>query len=227
MKNVKLMAKLIGGFSIVAMITLVIGFVGWSSINNLDGNLLEISEIRLPSIKSLLIMSGQMEGMTKVQRTLLDPNLDMDTRKQLYKEFAAAQKRYKNAWDLYEPLPQTQEEARLWKEFVAAWQEVKKGNDVFFQFCAELDKTDILNPMALRAKVESFRGDHYRLLEKTLSMILTGKTFGGGDSVKSCPFGKWAPTFKTTNAELLASLKGILDYHDEFHEAVGKIRALV
>jgi methyl-accepting chemotaxis protein len=221
MKYVKLMAKLIGGFSIVALITLVIGFVGWSSINNLDGNLVEISEVRLPSIKNLLVMSWQMEDMTKVQRTLLDPNLDMDVRKQQYKGFAGAQKRYKTAWDIYESLPQTQEEARLWKEYVAAWQEVQKDNDAFFQFCAELDKTDILNPMALRAKIESFRGDHYRLLEKTLFMILTGKTFVGGNSVKSCPFGKWAPTFKTKNAELLTSLKGILDYHDEFHEAVG------
>ncbi len=227
MKNVKLMAKLIGGFSIVALITLVIGFVGWSSINNLDGNLVEISKIRLPSIKSLLVMSWQMEDMTKAQRTLLDPNLDMEARKQLYKEFSEAQKRYKIAWDIYKSLPQTQEEARLWKEFVAAWQEVKKGNNAFFQLCTNLDKTDIMNPMALRAKIESFRGDHYRLLEKTLSMILTGKTFSGGDSVKSCPFGKWESTFKTKNAELLTSIKGILDYHDKFHEAVGKIRALV
>jgi len=158
--------------------------------------------------------------------TLLDPNLDMEARKQLYKEFSEAQKRYKIAWDIYKSLPQTQEEARLWKEFVAAWQEVKKGNNAFFQLCTNLDKTDIMNPMALRAKIESFRGDHYRLLENPFHDPHR-ENFRGGDSVKSCPFGKWAPTFKTTNAELLTSLKGILDYHDEFHEAVGKIRALV
>jgi methyl-accepting chemotaxis protein len=227
MKNVKLMAKLIGGFSIVALITLVIGFVGWTSINNLDSNLLEISEVRLPSIKQLLVMSWQMEDMSKVQRTLLDPNLDMDTRKQLYKEFAEAQKRYRNAWDIYEPLPQTQEEAKLWKEFVPAWQEVKKGNEAFLQLCDNLDKTDILNPMALRAKIETFRGDHYQLMNRTLVMILTGKTFSGGDSPVSCPFGKWAPTFKTTNSKMLSSLREILGSHDEFHKAIGKIRALV
>jgi len=227
MKNVKLMAKLIGGFSIVAIITLIIGFVGWRSINNLDGNLMEISEIRLPSIKYLLVMSWQMEDMTKVQRTLLDPNLDMDAHKQLYKDFVAAQKRFKNAWDLYEPLPQTQEEARLWKEFVAAWQEVKKGNETFLRLSDKLDKTGILNPMALRAKIEAFRGDHYGLLNRTLVMILTGKTFSGGASTTACPFGKWAPTFKTTNAELQSSLKEMLEYHGEFHKAVGEIRTLV
>ena len=227
MKNVKLMAKLIGGFSIVALITLVIGFVGWSSINNLDGNLVEISEIRLPSIKYLLIMSGKMEDMTKVQRTLLDPNLNMDTRKQLYKEFSAAKKSYRDAWNLYEPLPQTQEEARLWKEFVTAWQEVQKGDDTFFQLCTQLDKTDILNPMALRAKIETFRGDHYHLMEKTMMMILTGKKFEGGNSALSCNFGKWVATFKSNNTALLASLREISGNHDEFHKMVGKIRDLI
>ena len=227
MKNVKLMTKLIGCFFIVVLITLVIGFVGLSSINNLDGNLVEISKVRLPSIKNLLIMGWQMEDMTKVQRTLLDPNLSIDVRKQLYKGFAEAQKRYKTAWDLYEPLPRTQEEARLWKEFVAAWQEVKKGNGTFFQFCAELDKTDILNPMALRARIEAFRGDHYSLMEKTLLMILTGKKFNGGDSALACHFGKWMETFKTKNPALLASLGDISSYHDKLHQTVGEIKDLV
>ena len=227
MKNVKLMGKLIGGFSIVAMITLVIGFVGWNSINNLDGNLIEISEVRLPSIKNLLIMNGQMESMSKIQRTLLNPNLSMDVRKQLYQKFAAAKKRYKNAWDHYEPLPQTQEEARLWKEFVTAWQEVQKGNDTFFQLCTQLDKTDILNPMALRAGIETFRGDHYHLMEKTMMMILTGKKFEGGDSALACNFGKWATSYKTNNATLRTSLREISGYHNEFHSDVGKIRDLV
>ena len=81
--------------------------------------------------------------------------------------------------------------------------------------------------MALQAKIEAFRGDHYRLMNRTLSMILTGETFSGGDSIASCPFMKWAPTFKTTNAELNTSLKEVLDHHQEFHEAVEKIRKLV
>jgi len=227
MKNVKLMAKLIGCFFIVALITLVIGFVGWTGINNLDGNLVEISKVRLPSIKNLLIMSQQMENMTKVQRTLLCPNLNMDVRKQLYKEFAEAEKRYKTAWDIYEPLPQTQEEARLWKEFIAAWQEVKKGDDAFFDLCWKLDKTDILNPMALKAKIERFIGDQYKLMEKTLDMISTIRVFTGGDNAATCTFGKWLSTYKTDNTELNAALGDISKHHLQFHKAVGQVRRMV
>jgi methyl-accepting chemotaxis protein len=81
--------------------------------------------------------------------------------------------------------------------------------------------------MALRARIERYRGDHYKLMKNTLAMIISGKTFNGGNSPLSCNFGKWAPTFKTKNPELLAALRGILGYHEEFHKAVGKIRALV
>jgi len=227
MKNVKLMAKLIGGFSIVALITLIIGFVGWRSVNDLDRNLMEISEVRLPSIKYLLVMSWSMEEMTKIKRTLLNPNLNMNTRKQQVKEFAEAAKHFKAAWDGYAPLPQTQKEARLWKEFVAVWREVEKGGETFFKLCEELEQTDILNPMALKAKIEAFRVSHYQLIEKTQLMILTGKTFTGEDEATRCPFGKWLATVQTDNTELVASLKEIVDYHDQFHRAIGRIRELV
>jgi methyl-accepting chemotaxis protein len=227
MRNLKLMVKLVGGFSIVALITLVIGYAGWRSVDNLDGNLREISEVRLPSIKYLLIMSGQMADMTKAQRTLLDPNLEMAARNQQYKDFAEAEKRFKAAWNGYEPLPQTQDEARLWKEFVAAWQEVQKGDKAFFALCEELDKKDILNPMALRARIETFRVDHYHLLERTMMMTFVGKKFDGGDNPLACHFGKWMASFKTKNPVLLASLKEISAIHNEFHETVGRIRDLV
>ncbi len=227
MKNLKLMVKLIGGFSIVALITLIVGYAGWNSINNLDGNLLEISKVRLPSIKSLLIMSGRMEDMTKIQRTLLDPNLEMDIRKEQYLSFAEAEKEFKAAWNRYAPLPQTEEEARLWKEFMTTWQEVKKGDDTFLSLCEGLDKTDILNPMALRARIEAFKSDHFGLMEKTLLMILTGKVFSGGDKASECPFGKWIRTFKSNNPQLLASIKEITDHHEEFHKSVHKIVEMV
>ncbi len=227
MENVKLMAKLIGCFFIVVLITLVIGFVGWTGINDLDGNLVEISKVRLPSIKNLLIMNQQMENMTKVQRTLLNPNLDMDVRKQLYKEFAEAEKHYKTAWDIHESLPQTREEARLWKEFIAARQEVKKGDDAFFDLCWKLDKTDILNPMALKAKIERFIGDQYKLMEKTLDMISTIRVFTGVDNAATCTFGKWLSTYKTDNTELNATLGDISKHHLQFHKAVGQVRHMV
>ena len=56
--------------------------------------------------------------------------------------------------------------------------------------------------MALKAQIEAFRVSHYQLIEKTLLMILTGKTFTGQDEATRCPFGKWLATFQTKNAEL-------------------------
>ncbi len=227
MKNMKLMAKLIGGFFIVALITLIIGFVGWRSVNSIDNNLVEISKVRLPSIKYLLLMSWQMEEMTKIQRTLLNPNLKMEDRKQQYKAFETAQKRFKAAWNIYEPLPQTEEEARLWKEFVNAWGEVKEGNDIFLKLCSKVDNTGILNPMALEAKIQAFIVGHYKLMEKALLMILTEKTFAAEEDATRCPFGRWLANSETNNTVIDGKLKEIADHHGEFHSAVSKIKDLV
>jgi hypothetical protein len=79
---------------------------GMENVNNLDGNLVEISEVRLPSIENLLLMSWQLEEITKIQRTLLNPNLELNTRKQQYQELDSAKNRFKRAWKTYEPLPQ-------------------------------------------------------------------------------------------------------------------------
>ena len=211
----------------MAMITLIVGYAGWSSINNLDGNLLEISKVCLPSIKNLLIMSGKMEDMTKIQRTLLAPNLEMNVRKQQYLNFAEAEKQFKAAWDHYAPLPQTKEETRLWKEFVTTWQEVKKGDDAFFSLCEALDTTDILNPMALRAGIETFKSDHYGLMEESLRMILTEKIPAEEDHANLCTFGKWLSTFKTNNPELLASLENISGHREKYDKAIDKIKEMV
>lgn len=48
MKNIKLGVKLIGGFSIVAMIVLVVGFFGWQGANQLNEHVDEIGLVRLP-----------------------------------------------------------------------------------------------------------------------------------------------------------------------------------
>jgi methyl-accepting chemotaxis protein len=46
----KLSTKLIGGFVVVAVVTLIVGFFGWKGISNVYEDLTEINDVRLPSI---------------------------------------------------------------------------------------------------------------------------------------------------------------------------------
>jgi methyl-accepting chemotaxis protein len=227
MKNVKLSVKLIGSFVIVATITLVVGFIGWSSVKGLNEHLEEVGHVRLPSIQSLLIVEGQAEKVRVAQRTLLNPNLTLEQRQAQYDAVARARDKYKAAWDVYAPLPQTEEEAKLWKQVEPAWQAWADENNVFFTLSKELDATDILNPDGLKESVETFRGDHFKLMVDVTDLIENGRTFDGGDDHTACGFGKWVAEFTTKNPVLTKALAATAGPHKAFHDAVKGIKAAV
>ena len=61
MKNLKLGVKLIGGFMIVALIVLVVGFFGLNGANRLGAAASDIADNNLPTIASLLTMKVAMK----------------------------------------------------------------------------------------------------------------------------------------------------------------------
>ena len=170
MKKIKLSTKLIGSFVIVAIITLMVGFEGWNGAKQLNGDLEEIGQVRLPGIKYLLRVREGAEAIKAVQRTLLNPDLDRQIRDQQYKSITSIREAYRKSWKAYESLPQTQEAAALWPRFVSAWETLVNENNKILDLSRELDKTDILNPMVLHEHLEKFRGDHYKLSTQTLSI---------------------------------------------------------
>ncbi|MBF0552868.1 MAG: MCP four helix bundle domain-containing protein [Deltaproteobacteria bacterium] len=73
MKNISLSVKLIGGFVLVAMITLVVGIMGWRVISNNMVILAEMGENQLPSVWSLQIINEAVAAIQRAERTLLIP----------------------------------------------------------------------------------------------------------------------------------------------------------
>lgn len=67
-------AKLIGGFVVVAMITVIVGITGYWGISNVSGSVYEIGEIRLPSIQSLQEIEINAEELVVAQANLLNLN---------------------------------------------------------------------------------------------------------------------------------------------------------
>ncbi|MFN2267203.1 MAG: MCP four helix bundle domain-containing protein [Desulfonatronovibrio sp.] len=132
MKNIKLGVKLLGGFIIVAMIVLIVGFFGWRGANNLTGHIEEIGEVRLPSIDSLREVEKEFETVRVAIRTLLSPQLTLEDRQRQYDNIAAARPKYQHALEVFEPLPQTSEEEAIWREFNPSLQALAEVNNKFF-----------------------------------------------------------------------------------------------
>jgi len=118
----KLIVKLVGGFSIVAVIALAVGLVGVTAIRMLNGRVSEIGGNRLPSVQSLLVISQAQTAIDGRENALLAPNLDAQGQADIYARFDREEKKASDARKVYEALPQTAEEAEVWKQFVPAWE---------------------------------------------------------------------------------------------------------
>ncbi|NLY00906.1 MAG: hypothetical protein GXY83_32855 [Rhodopirellula sp.] len=219
--------KILSGFAIAIVISMAVGWVGYRGINKLSGHVEEIGAVRLPSVQTLQQIKIGSEQIQAAQQALLNLDLDPDARKRQHDLVAKARENYEAAWKIYEPLPQTTEEAELWKQLVPAWQQWRSDNSEFFRMVGDLDAMQIGNPSRLRESIERFRGDHYKLDRDILRLIREKKTFEGAEDHAKCPFGIWRSQQKLNNPDLQAALAAIDEPHHRFHESVKKIKQLV
>ena len=226
-RGMKLGTKIALGFGVLIVISTILGFTGYYSASRESTAITDLGEVRLPSVQSLLVIKSAGLDVKSAQRTLLNMDLDPAVRKRQYDIVTAARDTYGAAWKTYEPLPQTSEEASLWKEFVPAWEAWRADNTEFFRLATEIDALKIGNPVKLERDLSQFRGDHYKLMGDALDMIAHGKAFEGGEDHTTCRFGKWKTTAKQENPDVLAALQAVEQPHQCFHDAVKRMKEMV
>jgi methyl-accepting chemotaxis protein len=172
----KLHTKLIGGFLIVAAVTLFVGALGYFNVKKLGSALYEVGAIRLPSIQGLALINEAQTCVDSAENALLCEDLDEQARKEQYQRIAEAWKRVDEGLKTYEPLPQTTEEEKTWKEFVPAWQAWKKDHETYMQLCKEYDtkRSQKVAPVELTAH-------HKKMIEQ--SLVINPKSFALAESL--------------------------------------------
>lgn len=172
-KNFKIGTKLIVAFIIVAVITMIVGVIGFYGASSLDAHLHEISEVRLPSIQSILSMSEAQTAVKAAQRTMLTTGLSQKDYENEFNRIEDAFERADENWKTYEGLPQTKEEAAKWEEFVQAWQEWKADNDIYAELVNAYmqDDTDA-NYQAMKSFAKGEMSDSFYVAEELLSEIV-------------------------------------------------------
>ena len=226
-KNLKLATKMMMSFGLMACIALSLGLLGYYGANKNNKAIEEIGIVRLPSVESLLIIKENVNEVKSSLRTLLIPDLDKAERRRQYDTITQASEKYEAAWKKYEPLPQTPEEAELWKQFVPIFEKWRADNGVFLDMSRKIDALDLGDPAELSQNIERFRGDHYKLAASVVTLMSEGKTFEGGDNHETCNLGKWLPSFKSTNPQMQKAIQDIEESHSKFHGGIKQIKALV
>jgi methyl-accepting chemotaxis protein len=166
-------------------------------------------------------------GIRIALRSLLNPRMPQADRDRQYQNIEAARTRYREAWAVYEPLPQTPEEAEVWNRFVPAWNAWAAYNNGFLERSKEIERTNILNPDAYIARINGFINDHYVLMDSISQLLLTGEQFTGGTDPTACNFGRWLATYSTSNQVIQNLAREIQTYHNPFHTDITRLRQLV
>ncbi len=138
--RMKIGQKLTGGFLIVAAIAAGIGLAGWWGMNGIMAVADDLGMVRLPSVQALLEIDAAQAEMFSTEYAMLNPAMGDAARQHQRERCAAAQKRFEEAWALFEPLSQTPEVAATWKEFVPAWKKWLADHEEFHRLNA-LPKT--------------------------------------------------------------------------------------
>jgi methyl-accepting chemotaxis protein len=141
MKHWTIGKKLITSFLSVSAITLLLGLIGYDGANKSQQAITEIGANRLPSVESLLVISEAQTAVDGIENALLSREIALKARQEKYTAFAAIWQRALAAWQVYELLPQTPEEAVVWKQFVPTWEAWKQDHQAYVALSQEYDTT--------------------------------------------------------------------------------------
>lgn len=226
MKNLRLGVKLIGGFILVALIVAAVGVFGLTGAQQLNRHVVEIGEVRLPSIEALMEAELAAEEMLVAQRTLLSELLTQEQRNYYLQNYRTARQELLEVWEHFTTLPATAEEERLSAVFEDELEDWIALNNQWLQLNTAFERIGILDPGALVADIQQFRGDHYAVELDVSMLLLSNRVYEGNDDAAACNFGRWLANFRTPNAELQRLLTQIRPPHNTFHQAAGQIRDL-
>lgn len=121
----KLQTRLILYFSLVALLAVIISAPAYLEVRRLGLALHEIGAVRLPSIEAL---ERIRQGKGALDRSLESLAFHEESAEGAARELASQERSWgeiEKGWSLYQPLPQTPEEAEEWKAFVGGWQAFK------------------------------------------------------------------------------------------------------
>ena len=225
--SMKTSTKVFAGFLTAVGLLIVVGAIGFRGNIQLGYAVDEIGNVRTPSIEGLFKIKNGTETVKTAMRTLMSSDLSRELRDRQFANIEEGRKVYQEGRDLYEPLPQTPEEAQLWKDYVESLTAWREANQEAIKYRKAVADADLGNIFALRQVLEASRGDHWRAIAKVAECVATGEQFEGGEDHTACALGKWMAGFKTTNPAVLKILQECDEPHRQFHATIKQIKQLV
>ncbi len=150
--NASLKLKLLGAFSAVATILIIVGAVGYWGTSSVGNALNQCADVRSPSLYGLQMIEAAQNRIRLNCYMVMNTNLPLEARKEYAERIVKAWAQADEGLGIYEPLPHSPEETVLWNEFLPIWDNWKSDWQEFHR--SALASLDESRPNELRALSE-------------------------------------------------------------------------
>ncbi|MBU4231906.1 MAG: PAS domain S-box protein, partial [Proteobacteria bacterium] len=125
MKHLSVRIKLILGFVTVALITSLVGAIGFLELFQLKGILKEINGVYLPAVLDVADIQARMWAINRFEKILVYEK-DPEIIQRQYQHLEKAWNDVNLLMQAYDALPKTGEESRIWQKITVGWKAWKK-----------------------------------------------------------------------------------------------------
>jgi len=127
--NLKIRSKLLISFSVLILIIVLCGYIGYSSSHSIDQKLETTTDVLMPKMQLLIEADRDLQQLLVAERSMIFANAATDVFKTLVSDYETNLKQAETRFGKYAELADTPEEAKLIEEYYKLhkeWQEVSK-----------------------------------------------------------------------------------------------------
>lgn len=146
-QRMTLQMRIILAFLLMAFFVLFVGLFGYMGTNKLTDHLNAVTNVRWPSLVALQKIDNNMRGVYGGEMALLNSRLDKVFQDILLTNIKEAQVNIQEGYKLYDTLPHSPMEEKLWQKFskkLSTWQ---KEHEKFVQTYTVYRELGILDPL--------------------------------------------------------------------------------
>ncbi|HPX25863.1 MAG TPA: MCP four helix bundle domain-containing protein, partial [Treponemataceae bacterium] len=141
--KISLSVKLIAGFLCVAILTLIVGAVGFIGLSRTNTSMHQLTNESIPSLLELEIVMVKQQAIKVIARTLISAYLSDEDFERQYTNFETLRDERTKALAVYEAIENTPEEEILYQDFMKKLQIQIDANHSFLEEVKKLRDSNV------------------------------------------------------------------------------------
>jgi|GEM_PF-370760 len=190
LSNLTVRTKIIALIATAILALLLVMLIAFAGLHRQSRMLDEIGKNRMPSVTGLQMINEGQTAIRAANRAIdaaaAYPEESSEVALQV-KNKQAIWARIEKGWKIYEPLPQTQEEERVWTQFVKEWDDWKQIDNQANELARQIEQADAAKRkdlfMQLHRDLKSNRA-RYHAAEQSLGKLVELNIGYGDDTVR-------------------------------------------